>query len=117
MSTNPSKYENLTLNTISHTSIESCLSAMCAREDMNGPNQYHCSTCDVKVDAHRQLVITKLPTYLSLHLVRFEFDIATLSKKKLGHPITFTESLTMSIDGESKNYCCLCSIIIKNHEQ
>ena len=104
VSSHPSNYENLTLNTISQTSIESCLSAMCASEDMTGPNQYQCSGCNTKVDAHRQLVITKLPRYLSLHLVRFEFDLATLSKRKLGHPITFTESLKMNIDGERK-YC------------
>jgi ubiquitin C-terminal hydrolase len=63
--------------------LEECLDAYFAAEILEGANAYHCDKCAAKRDAKREPVLTELPRVLSLHLLRFEYNYATGTKKKL----------------------------------
>lgn len=52
------------------TSIEDCLSALLAPEQLEGANRYHCGRCDALQDATRQLLLDALPDTLNLQLMR-----------------------------------------------
>ena len=42
-----------------------------------------CSRCDGKHDAHRNIALLEPPPVLTLQLLRFVYDMATFSKKKV----------------------------------
>ena len=42
-------------------------------EELVGPNQYHCRTCNDKKDARRFIRLDSLPETLNIQLLRFVF--------------------------------------------
>lgn len=91
----PNSFTELELSIEKHSTIEDCLAAFVAEEELTGANQYHCATCDAKRDATRRIAIERLPPVLNLQLLRFQFDLATLAKKKVRSNISFPFVLDM----------------------
>ncbi|KAK2959546.1 putative Ubiquitin carboxyl-terminal hydrolase 47 [Blattamonas nauphoetae] len=56
------------------STLEACLSSMMGGEELIGENQYFCSECSSKVDAHRYSVLSSVPPLLTLALMRFSYD-------------------------------------------
>ena len=51
---------------------------------------YYCEICAAKVESiEKTIKLETLPNYLFLHFQRLVFDLESLSKIKLGHPIDF----------------------------
>ncbi|XP_014603923.1 PREDICTED: ubiquitin carboxyl-terminal hydrolase 48-like isoform X1 [Polistes canadensis] len=65
-------------------------------EQLNGPNQYHCVTCNDKKDARRFIRLELLPETLNIQLMRFVFHRDSGQKRKLNSFIHFPEDLDMS---------------------
>lgn len=61
-----------------------------------GDNCYLCEKCGRRVTAQRRCAIKQLPPMLMVHLKRFEFDLGTMSRKKLNHRCSFPMDLDMS---------------------
>lgn len=76
-------------------------------EHLDGDNKYSCSHCKAKHDATRQVVLKKVPDILSIGLLRFVFDVKTLSKKKVTTSLQFTETIDLSeyLPGLPKDDC------------
>jgi ubiquitin C-terminal hydrolase len=65
-----------------------------------------CDTCNKKQDALKGLKLHKLPYFLTVLLKRFEFDLQTMRRIKLGNKISFPLVLDMNPfvnEGESVN--------------
>ncbi|XP_054007627.1 ubiquitin carboxyl-terminal hydrolase 48-like isoform X2 [Hylaeus anthracinus] len=65
-------------------------------EQLTGPNQYHCVTCNDKEDARRFIRLESLPETLNIQLMRFVFHRDSGQKRKLNSFIQFPEDLDMS---------------------
>ncbi|XP_076751475.1 ubiquitin carboxyl-terminal hydrolase 48 [Xylocopa sonorina] len=65
-------------------------------EQLTGPNQYHCVTCNDKKDARRFIRLESLPETLNIQLMRFVFHRDSGQKRKLNSFIQFPEDLDMS---------------------
>jgi ubiquitin C-terminal hydrolase len=57
-----------------HTTLLESLVSLLSPEELVGDNQYDCAFCAGKRDATRQMVLRRLPPFLSLSLQRFVFD-------------------------------------------
>ncbi|CAM9749332.1 unnamed protein product, partial [Sphacelaria rigidula] len=55
-----------------------------------------CDKCQRRVTAQRRCAIKQLPDTLIVHLKRFEFDLSTMSRKKLNHRCSFPMELDMA---------------------
>ena len=55
-----------------------------------------CEHCSAKRDASRQIELRRVPPVLTLQLLRFVYDLETLTKKKVTSPITFPEVLDVA---------------------
>eukprot|EP01130_Rhizamoeba_saxonica_P000691 TRINITY_DN1062_c0_g1_i1.p1 TRINITY_DN1062_c0_g1~~TRINITY_DN1062_c0_g1_i1.p1 ORF type:complete len:1244 (+),score=371.90 TRINITY_DN1062_c0_g1_i1:66-3797(+) len=77
-------------------SIEEALKKFVEVEKLEGDNQYSCSECEIKVDAHKGLSFTSFPYLLTLQLKRFDFDYMTMRRVKLNDRVTFPEILDMN---------------------
>eukprot|EP01130_Rhizamoeba_saxonica_P016185 TRINITY_DN7432_c0_g1_i1.p1 TRINITY_DN7432_c0_g1~~TRINITY_DN7432_c0_g1_i1.p1 ORF type:complete len:1286 (-),score=382.09 TRINITY_DN7432_c0_g1_i1:31-3888(-) len=77
-------------------SIEEALRKFVEVEHLKEDNQYHCSECDDKVDAHKGLTFLSFPYLLTLQLKRFDFDYMTMRRIKLNDRVTFPEVLDMN---------------------
>ena len=75
-------------------SLEMALEDYVAIEDLLGTG-WQCAPCGVTRDAARQVALLTLPPVLCFQLLRFVFDLQTLTKKKVSTPITFPEVLDM----------------------
>jgi ubiquitin carboxyl-terminal hydrolase 48 len=76
--------------------VQDCLDRYCQAEDLAGDNQYHCSVCEKKCDARRQMSFTHLPHVLNIQLCRYVFDRKSLSKKKLSDKVLLPLELLVS---------------------
>ncbi|XP_017884994.1 ubiquitin carboxyl-terminal hydrolase 48-like [Ceratina calcarata] len=65
-------------------------------EQLTGPNQYHCVTCNDKKDARRFIRLESLPETLNIQLMRFVFHRDSGQKRKLNSFIQFPEDFDMS---------------------
>ena len=59
------------------------MASMLAHEEMGGDNQPVCNRCNARADATRRVRVTELPEVVVMHLVRFTYDRASQSKKKV----------------------------------
>lgn len=73
-----------------------CLADYTAAENLDGENKYFCSHCNSKQDAKRQVTFSKLPPFLYIQLLRFQFSMESLGKVKLKDNIFIPEALDMS---------------------
>lgn len=78
------------------SSVQEALKQFILPEVLSGGNQYHCSKCDKKVDAHKGLKFGKLPYLLALQLKRFDFDYQTAQRVKLNDRVSFPLWLNMN---------------------
>ena len=87
-------------------SLDAGLRAYTAPETLTGANQYRCSACGRLVDATRRLSLRALPPVLTVHLLRFQYDIKTASKKKKHDAFSFPRTIDlqpfMTEPGEDK---------------
>jgi ubiquitin carboxyl-terminal hydrolase 47 len=65
-------------------------------EKLEKDNQYFCSKCDKKVDAHKYLKFTKMPQILFLQMNRFEYDYMAESRRKICDRVSFPIYLDMN---------------------
>lgn len=102
-----STFFELSLPIQGHTSIDECLQSYFQKEFLDGDNKYSCSYCNAKHDATRQVVLRKVPDLLNIGLLRFVFDLKTLSKKKLASGLHFSETMDLSeyLPGLPKKDC------------
>ena len=81
---------------LDNPSLLACLSTLGRAETLTGANRYHCSGCGEPRDATRRMSLTKLPDTLHLQLLRFVYDRATQSKKKLSVQVSFPDKLDLN---------------------
>ncbi|XP_057313910.1 ubiquitin carboxyl-terminal hydrolase 47-like isoform X1 [Hydractinia symbiolongicarpus] len=79
-----------------HENLEKALEAFVTPETLNENNQYHCSKCDSKQDAHKGLKFISFPYLLTIQLKRFTFDYNTLQRIKLHDRLTFPFFIDLS---------------------
>lgn len=96
ISKRPSNFYELDLTIQGHNSIEDCLKEFLQEELLEKDNQYSCETCNCRRDASRQIVVKTLPRTLNLQLLRFVFDKATYTKKKLSRVLSFPDVLDLT---------------------
>jgi ubiquitin carboxyl-terminal hydrolase 48 len=89
-------FTELELSIEKHATVEEALRAFVAEEELTGDNKYSCDTCDSLQDATRRIEIERLPPVLNLQLLRFQFDMGTLDKKKVHTTVSFPLALDMS---------------------
>ena len=73
-------FYELELNVAGCTSVEASLSQYVAAEQLEG---VECEPCGARHDASRAIELLSLPPVLCLQLLRFVYDVATNSKKKV----------------------------------
>jgi ubiquitin carboxyl-terminal hydrolase 48 len=91
-----SVFDELELQIKGMKTLEACLEAYFRPESLCGANRYHCDHCDDKRDARREIKLRTLPSVLNLHLLRFNFDMKTMSKKKLTEYLEYPEVLDLA---------------------
>lgn len=91
----PCSFFELELRISECRSIQESLLCFTGAEYLTGDNQYFCSSCQTKRDALRFIRIEAVPPVLNLQLMRFVFDMESLTKKKLRNKIVFPETLDM----------------------
>ena len=75
-------------------SLEESLASVVQEETLEGDSRVE-DNHGAKVDAVRQYSIDQLPDTLIVHLMRFEFVLATMSRKKVNDKMSFPMSLNM----------------------
>eukprot|EP01134_Creolimax_fragrantissima_P002707 CFRG2707T1 len=73
--------------------LEFSMQSILKAEELEGENRYRCETCKSLQNASRHTELRSLPPVLHLQLMRFVFDMGTLSKRKLFTPLLFPEVL------------------------
>ncbi len=64
---------------------------------LSGDNKYKCAQCNTKVVAKKQLLISRAPPVLAVHLKRFEYTLFGARKgSKIGKPVAFLEKLDLA---------------------
>lgn len=63
---------------------------------MSGDNQYRCPRCSGLRDAIRQSVLTQMPPFLHLALMRFSYDMNTGERVKVKVPVSYPQHLTVA---------------------
>lgn len=91
-----SEFLELEVNFESDSYIVDCIAGSLATEVLSGDNRYQCSNCNSLQDASRSLVLKKLPSVLHFSLLRFVFNLASLSRQKSKHSLSFPPVLDMS---------------------
>jgi len=86
----------LELQTKGQENLEQCLENYFQAERLEGVNAYQCENCEGKRDARRLPVLTELPRVLSLHLLRFDYNYQTGTKKKIKDLLSFPSTLDIS---------------------
>lgn len=69
---------------------------MLEAEQMSGDNQYRCPRCSGLRDATRQSVLTQMPPFLYLALMRFSYDMNTGERVKVKVPVSYSQHLTVA---------------------
>ncbi|KAI9015893.1 hypothetical protein DFJ74DRAFT_730790, partial [Hyaloraphidium curvatum] len=77
------------------TSLEEALGRYIGSEDLVGENAYACERCGGKRNAERWTELGQLPPVLNFQLMRFVYDLASGTKKKVKAAIRFPEKLDM----------------------
>ncbi|CAG0881294.1 unnamed protein product [Cyprideis torosa] len=96
-SANKSAFYELTLHIKGHKELTSSILDYLKTEELVDGNQYSCPICGQKRDATIQTQVPTLPPILNLQLMRFEFNMASLTRKKLSTKVHFPEFLDASI--------------------
>ena len=76
-----------------------CIKQFLIEENLDGDNQYMCSTCERKQDAVRKIELKRLPKVLTLQLLRFVYSCnqhGEFEKVKDSKNVEFSEELDLS---------------------
>ena len=65
-----------------HACLDKSLRHYTAEEPLTGANQYRCGKCGQLADATRRVRVRELPPVLSVQLMRFQFNVKTMTKVK-----------------------------------
>eukprot|EP00727_Mastigamoeba_balamuthi_P005749 m51a1_g1794 hypothetical protein (996) ;mRNA; r:407384-413554 len=76
--------------------VEDCVAEYIRPEELTGSNQYLCSSCGRRCDASRQIALVSLPPVLNMQLLRFQYDMQTMARKKVRTAVSFPFELDMS---------------------
>ena len=76
--------------------LSQSLDSMCAKERLDGDNQYFCETCNAKSDADRGTAFGKLPPILTFYLARFNYDNEKDAREKLSDRFEFPDTIDMA---------------------
>ncbi|XP_062324744.1 ubiquitin carboxyl-terminal hydrolase 40 [Osmerus eperlanus] len=100
-------------------SLEGALWDMFVEEEMfQGSNLYRCAQCDKLVTAAKSAKLRKLPPFLTMSLLRFNFDFAKCERYKETGRYTFPLNINLKpfceqVEGEDSDYSYeLFSVII-----
>lgn len=92
-------------------SIEDAIKAFLKIEKLTTGNEWKCHSCNENVQATKQMVITKAPNILVLHLKRFSYELRKRKKKKM-NVIQFDPKLQLNcIDKNDEEYFVLYELI------
>ncbi|CAN1240480.1 Ubiquitin carboxyl-terminal hydrolase 26 [Linum grandiflorum] len=88
-------FYELELNVKGMKSLKESLDDYLSLEELDGDNQYFCSSCNMRVDATRSIKLRTLPAVLNFQLKRCIFLPKTTTKKKITSTFGFPEELDM----------------------
>mmetsp|Transcript_14997 Transcript_14997/g.26278 ORF Transcript_14997/g.26278 Transcript_14997/m.26278 type:complete len:2933 (+) Transcript_14997:175-8973(+) len=91
----------LPLDIKGHTKLTSALESLVQSELLAGENQYRLDSGET-VDAIKRTCILELPDHLIVNLKRFEFDLQSLTRKKLNDRFEFP--LTINLEPYTYNF-------------
>ncbi|KDQ17979.1 hypothetical protein BOTBODRAFT_104384 [Botryobasidium botryosum FD-172 SS1] len=91
-----SDFFELEINLENNCKLEDRIEAMLQTESLTGDNKYFCSKCDSLQNATRYTELRNLPPVLHFSLLRFVFDLATLTRKKSKESISFPDVIDMA---------------------
>ncbi|EQC37452.1 hypothetical protein SDRG_05055 [Saprolegnia diclina VS20] len=96
-STRTEPFSDLSLGIRGHATVRDSLEAFLAPELLEGDNMYFCGHCQSKQIATRQIQLdySALPPTLSLHFMRFVYDVRLQAKKKVQDAIAMSETLVL----------------------
>lgn len=78
------------------TSLEQALRQLVEPEILDGDNQWFCEALGRKVDAKKGVSLQSLPPILCLQLMRFIFDLVTMSRRKLNELVAIPLELDLA---------------------
>uniref|UniRef100_A0A8C9TKU4 Ubiquitin carboxyl-terminal hydrolase n=1 Tax=Scleropages formosus TaxID=113540 RepID=A0A8C9TKU4_SCLFO len=105
---------DLTVSVSGVSGLEEALWNMFVEEEMfEGNNLYRCSRCNVLVEAAKSAKLRKLPPFLTMSLLRFNFDFTKCERYKETGRYTFPLSINLKPFCEQSEYTYeLFSVII-----
>ncbi|KAF8480713.1 cysteine proteinase [Gautieria morchelliformis] len=86
----------LEINLETNAKLEERVKALLQSEELTDDNKYYCTRCDGLQNATRYTKLRRLPPVLHFSVLRFVFDVASLSRKKSKQAIQFPSTLDMS---------------------
>ncbi|KAG8853524.1 hypothetical protein FRB96_008126 [Tulasnella sp. 330] len=91
-----SEFYELEINLKPNCTLERRISALLESEELTGDNKYYCQPCESLQDASRYTKLKKLPPVLHVSVLRFVFDMESMSRNKSKQSITFPSTLDMA---------------------
>eukprot|EP01138_Halocafeteria_seosinensis_P016123 gb/GECG01016452.1/.p1 GENE.gb/GECG01016452.1/~~gb/GECG01016452.1/.p1 ORF type:complete len:1429 (+),score=205.54 gb/GECG01016452.1/:1-4287(+) len=85
-------------------SLQDSLNSLFNPEYLTDDNAYMCPQCNKKCEAVRQQKVNRAPPVLNLQLLRFVYDLQTLTKKKLRHQVDFSAELSLPTTSGTASY-------------
>lgn len=76
--------------------LKAAINSILEAERMSGDNQYRCPHCDQLRDATRRSVLTQMPPFLHLALMRFNYDMNTGERVKVKVPVSYPQHLRVA---------------------
>ena len=95
-------HDDLRLPITSNTDVQSCVNNYFEAEILEGDNMYFCSKCNTKTNAEKFIEINKPPPVLNFQLLRYVYDMTTLTKKKLKTKIKLSSHITLPVTNEGE---------------
>ncbi|KAG9012112.1 hypothetical protein FRB93_002255 [Tulasnella sp. JGI-2019a] len=91
-----SEFYELEINLKPKCTLERRITALLESEDLTGDNKYHCHRCQGLQDATRYTKLKKLPPVLHISVLRFVFDMESMTRNKSKQTISFPLTLDMT---------------------
>ncbi len=101
VSERPEPFHILPVDVRGHTTLTKALDSFVKSELLNGDNQYRLDSGEF-VDASKRTCIKSAPNHLIINLKRFEFDLRTLTKRKVNDRFEFP--LTLDLEPYTLEY-------------
>ncbi|KAJ3329488.1 hypothetical protein HDU76_007803 [Blyttiomyces sp. JEL0837] len=89
------KFRQLDLHIKEREDLHDYLQTYLKEEVLDNDNLLWCSDCQRNTPVTRKIELLELPPVLNIHLMRFEYDPKTNSKKKIAYPVRFPRKIDM----------------------